>query len=138
MISIVFKAPNKAYPGDAGFDVYNNSGYDIEIGPHEWAKIPLGFRLEIPEDWVAVISEKSGMATNHGLLTIGNIIDCNYRGECHATVLNASRKSVIIDSGQKVAQLLIHPCYTGNEIVLTETLSPTNRGEQGFGSSGVK
>lgn len=133
----VVKGPSKAYSGDAGFDVYNNIGWAIMLGPHEWVKIPLGFQLELPEGWVGIISEKSGMSSSNGIFTIGNIIDCNYRGECHAILMNGSLNTVQIEYQQKVAQLLIQPCYTGNEVEVVDQLSETIRGAQGFGSSGV-
>ena len=128
------KPPVKAYLHDAGFDVFSDEP-DFIIGRQERKKIRLGFAMEIAPDWCALIQEKSGMAVNHGILTIGNVIDCNYRGECHAVIL-CTDLSVVIKHGQKVAQMLIIPCYTGQTIRIVTKLSETFRRDKGFGSSG--
>ncbi|MBU0778260.1 dUTP diphosphatase [Patescibacteria group bacterium] len=127
------KLPVKAREGDAGFDVFSTK--EILIGPGETFKFPLGFALEFDPGNVVLIQEKSGMAVN-GILTIGNVIDSGYRGECHVILLNSSKLSSWIKMGQKIAQILLVPCYTGNEIVEVTELSDTERGGDGFGSTG--
>lgn len=127
-------APTKAYPGDAGYDVYTDE--DFYVTPFGNFKVPLGFAMELPDHWVGIITEKSGLAMQNMIHTIGNIIDCNYRGEVHAILMNNSHKTVQFKKGQKVAQMLIMPCYTGNDLVIVTELSDSTRGERGFGSSG--
>lgn len=127
------KLPVKAREGDAGFDVFSTR--EVLIEPGEIFKFPLGFALEFDPGNVVLIQEKSGMAVN-GISTIGNVIDSGYRGECHAILLNSSKLSVWIKVGQKIAQMLLMPCYTGDKIVEVKELSETARGEGGFGSTG--
>jgi dUTP pyrophosphatase len=126
--------PTKAYPGDAGFDVYCYD--DIYVTPYSNVKIPLGFAMEVPGGWVGMIAEKSGIALKNMIHTIGNVIDSSYRGEVHAIIMNTSHKTVQFKAGQKVAQLLIMPCYTGKDYEVCEELSETGRGVMGFGSTG--
>jgi len=128
--------PYKVHEGDAGFDVYSNFN-DVVLGQNEWFKCPLGFAMEISPGWVALINEKSGMATKNGLFTIGNVIDSSYRGECHAIIACIGPEPVVIKHGQKVAQMLVMPCYTGCHFDLVTSLSNTNRGDNGFGSTGL-
>ena len=128
--------PTKAHDGDAGWDVYSHSPTQI-LGLGERYKFRLGFSMELPAGWMALIQEKSGMALNSGIFTIGNVIDSSYRGEVHAVLCCISQVSVTIECGQKIAQMLILPCYTGAEYQIIEDLSKTDRGNDGFGSSGL-
>jgi len=128
------KLPIKMKEGDAGFDVFSTES--VTIGPGERHKFSLGFALEIPIGNVVLIQERSGMANNNGVLTIGNVIDSGYRGECHAILFNSSQLSIQIKKGQKIAQLLLLFGYTGKNIEEVEELSDTERGNNGFGSTG--
>jgi len=129
--------PTKAFDGDAGFDVYSDSPtFTLSFG--ERYKVKLGFAMELNPGWVALIQEKSGMAVNSGILTIGNVIDSNYRGEVHAVICCMGQKLVVIARGQKVAQMLIMPCYTGKKYKVVSDLLDSNRGKGGFGSTGLE
>jgi dUTP pyrophosphatase len=128
--------PSKSYKGDAGFDVYNNGNHEF-IKPGCRSLIILGFAMEIASGWVALIQEKSGMALSQGILTIGNVIDSNYRGEVHAILVNLSDELVVIKPKQKVAQMLMLPCYTDTRYDLVVKLMDSDRGTDGFGSTGV-
>jgi len=128
--------PKKEHDGDAGHDIYNHSA-DRVLVPGERFKFPLGFAMELPSGWVALIQGKSGLATDCGITTIGNVIDGNYRGQCHATLVNLGSECVEIKRGQKIAQMLIMPCYTSLSYIVVEELSESNRGSDGFGSTGL-
>ncbi len=128
------KLPVKTYNGDAGFDVYSPEKYLIGAGM--WLSIPLGFAMEIPPKYVAMVSERSGMAKEGGFFTIGNIIDSTYRGEVHAILANLSPFVQSISKGSKIAQILVFQCYTGTEYAVVKELSKTTRGNKGFGSTG--
>jgi dUTP pyrophosphatase len=129
--------PTKSREGDAGFDVYALKS--VLIWPQRWYKFPLGFAMEIPQGWVAMVSERSGMAANKALFTIGNIIDSTYRGEVHAIVYNGDEANRWqINVGDKIAQILVIPCYTGINLRVMKRLSETDRGDKGFGSSDVE
>jgi len=131
------KPPIKVYEGDAGYDCFSYSP-DITLNFGQRFKFELGFELELPKGWVALIQEKSGMAVNYGIMTMGNVIDSNYRGQCHATLINLGQDPVAIVRGQKVAQMLVVPCHTGRDYRLISKLTPSNRGDGGFGSTGLK
>ncbi len=133
-LSIKSKTPMKAYPTDAGFDVYSLDEAYIEPGCR--ISLPLGFAIELPENTVAMIQGKSGLANRSGIDTIGNIIDSGYRGECHATLINHGDEIVAIDQGQKVAQMLIIKLDPTNELIEADELSEADRGEGKFGSTG--
>ena len=130
--------PVKAYEGDAGFDVFSHEEL-YTLYPGDSKRFKLGFALELPEGWVALIQEKSGMALNNGIITYGNVIDSGYRGEVHAQVLchcNSS-KPLIVTRYSKIAQMLIIPCYTGTAYTIVDELSKSDREDKGFGSSGL-
>ncbi len=127
------KTPHKAYEYDAGIDVFSPSFCAIEAG--ETKRIPLGIAIEINKDEVAIMSERSSMALNNGLTSIGNIIDAGYRGEISIIMLNSGDEKVYIDTGDKIGQIII--CKLGdNSIIEDDNLSEADRSDKGCGSSG--
>lgn len=126
--------PTKVYQGDAGFDVF--SPIDVSVEPGSRKKIGLGLSVEIPDGYFLMMAEKSGMANNDGIISIGNIIDSNYRGEIHVVLFNSSKKRIDIKKCSKLAQMILIPCYTGKDIEVVDSLSNSNRGSGGFGSTG--
>lgn len=129
------KAPNYAYKGDAGLDLFSNE--NIVIEPMHRAAIKTGIYLEIPEGYVGVIWSKSGLSLRQGLNMIAGIIDSNYRGEIKLAMVNLSSKLIRIEKGDKLAQMLIQR-FEEVKLKEMETLSPSVRGEKGFGSSGIR
>lgn len=125
--------PGYALPGDAGMDLYSTE--HRAIGPGERAMIETGIAMEIPLGYVGLIWEKSGLAVKHGIQTMGGVIDSGYRGEVVVTVYNASEKTHTFEKGDKVGQILIQK-IEGPEIEVVEELSDSERGEDGFGSTG--
>jgi len=123
-----------AKEGDCGYDVC--STIDLEILPHERYNIPLGIALEFPDGYVCMVQQKSGIARNFGLDTIGNIIDSGYRGEIHAQIVNTSDDVVVIKKGMKIAQLIFLP-FVKAEIRIVDKLTESDRGFGGFGSTGI-
>jgi len=129
------QTPIKKHAGDAGFDVF--SDIDHLFWPGMTRKIPLGFCIELPHGWFAMISERSGMAANQSFFTIGNIIDCTYRGEVHAILYNGDPNNrQQINKGDKIAQMIILPCYTSRIFETVDILHDSPRGDSGFGSTG--
>jgi len=124
-------APAKT--GDAGYDVVATQDVTLYDG-HQF-KMPLGIAIEIPEGFVAIVQGKSGLATNKGLTTIGNVIDSGYRGEISACLLNNSYKPIVIHKGDKVAQIIFQKVYVA-DIEMVIKLSSSDRNEDGFGSTG--
>ena len=127
--------PHYVHDGDAGLDLY--SVEEVLIFPNERKIIPTGISMEFPQDYVALIWDKSGLAGNYGLKVMGGVIDCNYRGEYKVILFNTSNKEYLVKKGEKIAQLLIQPVILA-EIEETSNLSDSIRGEGGFGSTGLK
>lgn len=125
--------PNYAHAGDAGMDVYASE--DVHIKKGERVKVPTGVAMEIPEDYVGLVWDKSGLSMNHGLKTLGGVIDSGYRGEIIIGIANLSNEDYMIGKGHKVAQILIQK-VEASTIDEVEELSDSHRGEKGFGSTG--
>ena len=129
------KINEPARDGDAGYDVF--AAESISLEPQERYSMPLGIALEFPEGYFCQVNQKSGLSQKLGIDTIGNVIDSGYRGEIHAIIVNTSDISVHIERGQKIAQLVFIP-FVKSKIEFTDELSETERGSDGFGSTGNK
>lgn len=135
------KLPTRAYEGDLGFDLYALEDTDIpavsEDGGISIVKIKTGIAVEFPPGWGGFIKDRSSVATKRGLHAVAGVIDNGYRGEVLVALANLSGKCQTIKAGEKIAQLVpivLYP-YDVDEAVF---LSPTHRGEGGFGSSDEK
>jgi len=127
--------PRYALPGDAGMDLF--SAEDVTIMPGERHPIATGLSIELPEGFVSLIWDKSGIALKKGLMKMAGVIEHTYRGEYKILLLNTSKEEVEIKKGDKIAQLLVQPIVTA-EIIEVDKLSETDRGAGGFGSTGDK
>lgn len=125
--------PHYAHIDDAGFDLF--SVENIEIAPMSRVQIPTGIAMEIPNGFVGLIWDKSGLSHKNGLKTLGGVIDSGYRGEIKVGLINLSAENYLLEKGHKVAQMIIQKKETC-EIVEVDELSDTLRGEGGFGSTG--
>lgn len=119
--------------GDVCFDCASRVDVTIKVG--ERAKIPLGFCIELPPFLEGVIRPRSGMSLNGVDSCIGTI-DSNYRGEVNAIIVNNTGKKLEIKAGERICQLAIRHIPTV-EFKIVNELSETERGSNGFGSSGV-
>ncbi|NQV93180.1 dUTP diphosphatase [Candidatus Kaiserbacteria bacterium] len=126
------KIPYYAQEGDAGMDMCSIE--DLVLKPGERRVIGTGLSIELPEGFVSLIWDKSGIASK-GIKKMGGVIEHTYRGEYKVVLVNLSSEDYEIKKGQKIAQLLIQPIETV-EIEEVEELSETKRGEGGFGSTG--
>ena len=126
--------PNYAKIGDAGMDIY--SSVEEKILPGEIKRISAGIKMEIPEGYVGLVWDKSGVAFNNGIKTMGGVIDSGYRGEIMIILTNLSNEPFKIKKGQKIAQMLIQKVES-MEIETVNSLSDTDRGDGGFGHTGV-
>lgn len=127
------KIPSYAHPHDAGMDLFACEG--VTIAPGARALVGLGVAVEIPEGYVGLIWDKSGLSNTHGLKTLGGVVDAGYRGEVKVGLVNLGSESYTVGAGHKIAQMIIQK-VEHLEIVPTEELSETARGEGGFGSTG--
>ena len=126
--------PKRKRKGDAAFDLY--APKDITIKNGEVNKIPLGIKIQTPEGYYAETRERSGHAIKYGLITIGNVIDQNYRGEIHAIIISLFVDPIEFKQGDRIAQLLVLPYFTANP--MEAEVDDTERGEDGLGSTGNK
>src|SRR5438105_976049 len=97
------KIPAYAHPGDAGMDIFAQESVTIKKG--ERKKIGTGVSLELPQGYVSLVWDKSGLAVNHGLKNLGGVIDANYRGEYFITLVNLGEADYRVEKGHKVAQV---------------------------------
>jgi dUTP pyrophosphatase len=125
--------PQYAHPGDAGMDLVAIESYTL--APHAHYAFSTGLAMELPEGLVALVWDKSGRAVKEGLKTMAGVIDSGYRGEIKIALLNTTEQPVTINSGEKIAQLLIQRVERP-EIEEVNELSNTQRGAGGFGSTG--
>ena len=125
--------PAYAHEGDAALDLFCLE--TVTIKPSERVKIRTGVALEFPAGYVALVWDKSGVANNHGLKTLGGVVDSSYRGELLVGLHNFSLEPYTFESGHKVAQLIIQSVVSATVEEVSE-LSDTARGESGFGSTG--
>lgn len=133
------KLPTYGSEHAAGADLYALSDHDIRIGPKETAIIHTGLAAEIPAGYVGLIYARSGLATRKGLAPANKVgvIDSDYRGEIRVALHNHSKYEQCVQPGERVAQLVIAP-YFEADFEETDTLSDTDRGAGGFGSTGNK
>jgi len=105
--------------------------------PGEVARIRTGIAIELPENTEAQIRPRSGLAYKHRVTVLNTpgTVDCGYRGEIEVILINHSDKVFTINAGDRIAQMVIKPVLTVNVKEVT-TLSATNRGKNGFGSTG--
>jgi dUTP pyrophosphatase len=109
---------------------------DSVIPSKEWRLIRTGIKIALAANTVALVWDKSGLASS-GLHTLAGVIDEGYRGEILVNILNLNLEDYRVATGQKIAQLLIQPILYP-EIVETKLDDLTERGANGFGSTGLK
>lgn len=127
--------PRYANPRDAGLDLFSLE--EVVLQPNEKKTIKTGVAIALPENHVGLIWDKSGLASKFHLHTFAGVIDESYRGELQIVIGNFSSQPYKIEKGHKIAQLLVQPItYVNVEEV--QDLNTTQRGEGGFGSTGLK
>lgn len=127
--------PVYAKEGDAAFDL--RSAEEKEIKPGERELIKTGIKIAIPKNHVGLIWDKSGLASKNGIHIMAGVIDSGYRGEICVVLKNLGNEVFKIEKNMKIAQMLIQPVILA-ELKEVDKLDETNRGENGFGSTGLK
>lgn len=125
--------PHRAHDTDAGLDVFAVENGCVHAGKDH--VIRTGISVAMPDGWCAVVKEKSGRATKNKLTVGACVIDSGYRGELLIHLFNNGDLPFTYGIGEKIAQLLIVPVWTGQPEVVEE-LEDTERGEGRFGSTG--
>ncbi|KAB2879499.1 dUTP diphosphatase [bacterium] len=130
------KLPEYAHPGDAGLDLFSVD--EAVIRPGESKLIGTGIIIELPENTEAQIRPRSGLALKHQITVLNSpgTIDHGYRGQVGVILINHGIKPFTVESGMKIAQMVIAPVMSVN-VIDTGTLTETKRGEGGFGSTGT-
>ncbi len=129
--------PVVAHPGDAGADL--SSTENCVLQPGQRAVIGTGVSIALPDGYVAFIVPRSGLAAKHGITVVNSpgTVDAGYRGEIKVTLLNTDQQEPFtINVGDRIAQMIIMPFARAN-FVSVETLPVSERGDSGFGSTGI-
>lgn len=129
--------PQYATTDSAGLDIRAFLNESVTLKPLERRLIPTGLYLEIPSGFEVQIRPRSGFALKQGVTVLNSpgTIDADYRGEIGVLLINLSAEDVVIESGDRVAQMVVAP-FVQAALKLTTELSETNRGDGGFGSTG--
>lgn len=133
------KSPSYGSKGSAGIDFYvPNNIKPIEVPPGMDILIPTGIKVELPDDTALIAFNKSGVCTKQGLQVGACVVDSDYRGQIHMHVFNYSNVIQFIEPGQKLVQFVLLPYHQAKLLETTEeSFSTTQRGEGGFGSTGL-
>ena len=123
----------------AGMDLRANLDAPITLHPMERRLIPTGLHIALPEGYEAQVRPRSGLALKHGLTVLNTpgTIDADYRGEIGVVLINLSQEDFVINDGERIAQMVIAHHEQG-DFVVVEELDETERGEGGYGHTGVK
>ena len=131
--------PQYATPQSAGVDLRANIEAPIELRPMERRLVPTGIFMALPPGYEAQVRPRSGLAIKHGITVLNTpgTIDADYRGEVCVILVNLSDEPFVIADGERIAQMVIARCEQG-ELISVEVLDETERGEGGYGHTGVK
>ncbi len=130
--------PKYETEGAAGFDIRAYLKNDFILKSGERALVPTGLFFQIPKGYEAQVRARSGLAIRNGIGLVNGIgtVDSDYRGEIKVPLINWSHEDFTIHNGDRIAQVVINK-YEHVEFEITDQLSYTERGEGGFGHTGV-
>lgn len=144
-VKIVNKSDNLRpiyeHRGDSGVDIRAFIQEPVAIKPNETKLIPTGIKCVIPEGYEIQVRSRSGLCYKHGIVVFNSpgTVDSNYRGDIGVILHNTSNKDFVVQSGDRIAQIVLQQVPTIEWEVINESqLNTSNRGENGFGSSGIK
>ena len=128
--------PTRAHDTDAGLDLY--AAVQVGIPVLGRNLVGTGIAVAIPPGHVGYITPRSGLASSHGITVLNapGTVDAGYTGEIKVNLINHGQAPYVITPGQRVAQLVLHPIATP-EIEEVDQLEPSDRSENGFGSTGI-
>lgn len=130
--------PEYATPLSAGMDLRANLDEPVVLQPLQRTLVKTGLFIALPEGYEAQVRPRSGLALKKGITVLNTpgTIDADYRGEIGVILINLSDEPFTINDGERIAQMIIAR-HEKAEWVSVETLDETERGEGGFGHSGV-
>lgn len=131
--------PAYATPQSAGMDLRANIDSPITLHPMERRLVPTGLHIALPAGFEAQVRPRSGLALKHGITVLNTpgTIDADYRGEVMVLLINFSTEDFVINDGERIAQMVIARHEQGEFVAVSE-LDETERGEGGYGHTGVK
>lgn len=131
--------PAYATPQSAGMDLRANVSEPVTLLPMERRIIPTGLYIALPPGYEAQVRPRSGLALKHGITVLNSpgTIDADYRGEIGVLLINLSAEPFVIEAGERIAQMVVARHEQG-EFEIVEQLDQTERGEGGYGHTGVK
>ena len=131
--------PAYATAQSAGMDLRANIDSPITLRPMERRLIPTGLRIALPEGREAQVRPRSGLALKHGITVLNTpgTIDADYRGEVKVLLVNFSNDDFVINTGERIAQMVIAR-YEKADLEQVAELDDTERGDGGYGHTGVK
>jgi dUTP pyrophosphatase len=129
--------PRYQTDGAAGMDLLADIDQPMTLAPLARAAVPTGLAIQLPDGYEAQVRSRSGLALKNGVMCLNSpgTIDCDYRGEVKVILANLSDASFTLKRGDRIAQLLVAP-VTRATLELVESLTQTQRGAGGFGSTG--
>ena len=127
--------PQRAHPSDAGLDLFTPDAFTLKSLSYQLVK--LGIAIEIPEGYEAQVRPRSGLALKHGVTVLNSpgTIDSAYRGEVGVILINHGSEDIEFEKGKAIAQLVLAKVAL-DDLVEFDSLNNTDRGSNGFGSSG--
>lgn len=131
--------PQYATPQSAGMDLRANIEEPFLLHPGERHLFPTGLHIQLPDGYEGMVRPRSGLALKHGVTVLNTpgCVDGDYTGDVGVILINLSNQCFEINPGERIAQLVISPIVQGKWIEVEE-LNGTERGDGGFGHSGVK
>ncbi|MCX6749989.1 MAG: dUTP diphosphatase [Candidatus Pacearchaeota archaeon] len=129
------ESPDYALETDAGFDL--KAFENVSIYPFEQKKVRTGIVIEIPKGYVGIVRDRAGIVQKMNVHTVAGTFDSGFRGEVSIILVNMNDKTVEIEKGMRIAQIILIPIVKA-KIVEVNKLSQTERGERSFGSTGMK
>lgn len=133
------KLPAYETTGSAGMDLRANLKQAIHLQPRERVLVPTGLKIQLPEGYEAQVRPRSGLALKEGITVLNSpgTIDSDYTGDVGVILINHGKQAFIIQNGDRIAQLVFQKVEQA-EFEVVDSLEETERGEGGFGSTGVK
>lgn len=130
--------PGYATVESAGMDLRAHLTEPMELAPGERCLVPTGLRIALPPGYEAQVRPRSGLALKHGVTVLNSpgTIDADYRGEIGVILINLSQSTFRIENNDRIAQMVVAP-YTRVVWEPADSLDATDRGEGGFGHTGV-
>ena len=131
--------PAYATPQSAGMDLRANLEAPVTLRPMERRLIPTGLHIALPAGYEAQVRPRSGLALKKGITVLNTpgTIDADYRGEIGVVLINLSQEPFVVNDGERIAQMIIARHEQG-ELIEVDVLDETERGEGGYGHTGVK